>query len=69
MDDERAKNIADVYLANIRQANRIGVPQEQAPFVAVCITMGDILTGSNLDMKLRSLQRKIDRMRMVYEGE
>ena len=68
-DDTRAKNIAKDYSDNILQAIRIGVPPEQVPFVAVCLTVGDILTSSALDMELRSLQCEVDRLRMVYEEE
>lgn len=69
MNDENAKNIADLYSVNIQQANRIGVPQEKAPFVAVCLTMGDILNSSDLNMASRTLQRKVNRLRKIYDGE
>ena len=49
MTDERAKNIADIYIDTIRQAERIGVPQEHIPFVAVCLTVDNCAAGRERD--------------------
>lgn len=63
MDDTRAKNIADVYFDSIRQAKRIGVPQEHIPFVAVCLTVDDCAAERDLDKTSKDIKRRAEILR------
>ena len=63
MDDIRARNIADIYFDSIRQAKRIGVPQEHIPFVAVCFTVDDCAAGRERDKAEKDFKRKQDILR------
>ena len=67
MTDSKAEIIADSYEVNLETAKRIGVKKDNAPFVAVCLTILDLKEQSESDMLYTSLANKMHKLRRLVE--
>ena len=62
MTDENAKYIAEVYADNLNRANRIGISDEAKPMVSVCLTLWDMIKGTELEQKKAEIAKKLKRL-------
>lgn len=67
MTDSKAEIIADSYEVNLETAKRIGVKKDNAPFVAVCLTILDLKEQRESDMLYTSLANKMHKLRRLVE--
>ena len=67
MTNSKAEIIADSYADNLETAKRIGVKKDNAPFVAVCLTILDMWAQSESDMLYKSLENKMKKLRRLVE--
>lgn len=67
MEDASARLIAEAYADNLETAKRIGVEKDNAPFVAVCLTILDMGAQSESDMLYTSIVNKMKKLRRIVE--
>ena len=68
MTDSKAEIIADSYAVNLETAKRVGVKKDNAPFVAVCLTILDMGAKSESDMLEMSIAHKMRKLSRLVEG-
>jgi hypothetical protein len=70
MTDERAREIAKIFDDNFVMARKMGADNNSLALAAATVyTIDDLLHMGEIDKIYRSLERKVDKMHMVLEGE
>lgn len=66
MTDERAREIAEIFDDNFAMAKKMGADNTSLALAAATVyTIDDLLHMGEIDKIQRSLERKIDRLRMI----
>ena len=70
MTDERAREIAQIFDDNFAMAKKMGADNTSLALAAATVyTIDDLLHMGEMDKIQSSLKCKMDKLRMVLEGE